>query len=106
MLCLFVYIAICWKIFKSSQPRLGWKVDPYYYGIAHMQMRALLSVKMTCSDFSPCDIFGEYDEENPQKRGFGVRRWVYEKMDCKTLLEHPQTVGKGEAAPNAVPSPF
>ncbi len=84
---------------------MGWKVDPYY-GIAHMQMRALLSVKMTFSDFFPCDIFGEYDEENPKKRGVGVRRWVYEKMDCKTLLEHPQTVGKSEAAPTLVPSPF
>jgi hypothetical protein len=27
-------------------------------------------------------------------------------MDCKTWLEHPQTVGKGEAAPTLVPSPF
>ncbi len=72
MLCLFVHIAVCWNTFKSglepSQPRLGSKVDPYY-GIAHMQLRALLSVKMTCSDFFLCDIFGEYDEENPQKMG-------------------------------------
>ncbi len=72
-----------------------------------MQLRALLSVKMTCSDFFLCDIFGEYDEENPQKNGgVGERGWVYEKMDCKTWLEHPQTVGKGEAAPTLVPSPF
>jgi hypothetical protein len=34
-----------------------------------MQLRALLSVKMTCSDFFPCDVFGEYDEGNPKKMG-------------------------------------
>jgi hypothetical protein len=55
-------------LFVGKLSSLGWKVDPYY-GIAHMQLRALLSVKMTSSDFFPCDVFGEYDEGNPKKMG-------------------------------------